>query len=271
MKTTQLTVALIAASAAAQTMPTFGTLGDLTPTFDSDFAMRQSFLSYTSRWGKSYRSTEEWEARLELFKSKDAFIRNFKSSKMTVKHNQFSDWTDAEFAALLPPMKSSQERAAPASKSAAVDRSRNLQSSLTGCKTDDGNGNCTKCWNWSWDWRDDGQCHCDNNQVSNNGKVCVQCRDGWEWDSTRNKCYKCPHFCSECSEKGCCTECDPGFFLKEKRNGKADCRCNYDIIDGVCQDPDYLDSLEDDEDVVPPTDEDDEEGPNDPDDVCPDG
>jgi len=56
--------------------------------------------------------------------------------------------------------------------------------------------------------------------------------------------------------------------LKEKSNGKADCRCDYDITAGVCQDPDYLDSLDDD-DVTPPADEEDEI--NDPDDKCDDG
>ena len=75
----------------------------------------------------------------------------------------------------------------------------------------------------------------------------------------------CPHYCNSCSEKNVCEECDPGFALFTRTNGKAICRCNYDITGGVCQDPDYLDSLEDDEDDVTPTPTDEDEV-NDPDD-----
>ena len=125
MKTTQLTIALIAASAHAQSMPTFEDFGPLTPTFDNSAAMRQSFLSYTSRWGKSYSSTAEWESRLELFAVKDDKIRNFKSTKMTVAHNQFSDWTAQELANLLPVRKTTPWKEMEPFK-AAVDRTRNL-------------------------------------------------------------------------------------------------------------------------------------------------
>ena len=61
------------------------------------------FMTYLSLHGKSYITMEEFEARRSLFEQSDELIKAHNSSESSFKlgHNQFSDWTDAEYAAIL--------------------------------------------------------------------------------------------------------------------------------------------------------------------------
>jgi len=61
------------------------------------------FMQYIMEWGKSYGTSEEYEFRLGVWMSKEAFIQehNMTNASYKVAHNQFSDWTDAEYKRLL--------------------------------------------------------------------------------------------------------------------------------------------------------------------------
>jgi hypothetical protein len=62
-------------------------------------------MNYISVHNKSYDSVEEFNARLENYMRIDAYINevNAPGSAHTHKagHNYFSDWTQAEFEALM--------------------------------------------------------------------------------------------------------------------------------------------------------------------------
>ena len=62
------------------------------------------FLNYTARYNKVYEDIEEFDMRLERFNYQDRLINehNISSgSNFILGHNQFSDWTDAEYLAIL--------------------------------------------------------------------------------------------------------------------------------------------------------------------------
>jgi C1A family cysteine protease len=65
--------------------------------------MESSFLYYITKFNKSYNSMEEYGLRLAEFAKKDAFIKahDAQETGFAVAHNQFSDWTDAEYKAIL--------------------------------------------------------------------------------------------------------------------------------------------------------------------------
>lgn len=97
----KLTIALLCGAVSAT----------LTPTFDGPSqANRQNFLTYTARFGKSYKSTDEFETRLGLFSSVDLYIKDYESTTVTLDHNKFSDWTQEEKEKLLPTRKSAKSR-----------------------------------------------------------------------------------------------------------------------------------------------------------------
>jgi len=59
----------------------------------------KEFMEYVGKHGKSYKSVEEFEMRLEMYKKKDTFIKEKMlggDKGYTLGHNLFSDWTDAE-------------------------------------------------------------------------------------------------------------------------------------------------------------------------------
>jgi C1A family cysteine protease len=62
-----------------------------------------AFLGYITQFGKSYSNMEEFEHRLANFKANHEYIfgHNSMPSSFKLGHNQFSDWTDAEYKAIL--------------------------------------------------------------------------------------------------------------------------------------------------------------------------
>lgn len=62
------------------------------------------YMRYVTEWGKTYGTKAEFEFRLEQFKktlAKMAIHNSNNDHQSTVGHNQFSDWTDAEYRRLL--------------------------------------------------------------------------------------------------------------------------------------------------------------------------
>jgi hypothetical protein len=61
------------------------------------------FLTYVSKWGKSYASLAEYNTRQAQYLETDKLIKAINSEKVThvAGHNRFSDWTDQERKALL--------------------------------------------------------------------------------------------------------------------------------------------------------------------------
>jgi len=67
-------------------------------------ADEREFVKYTSLFGKSYATKEEYEFRQQLFKNTLEFIRAENSNTenfFTVGVNKFADWTPAEYKRLL--------------------------------------------------------------------------------------------------------------------------------------------------------------------------
>ena len=62
------------------------------------------FVNYAARFNKAYENVEEFTARSESFKHWDRIISEHNSTNgtnFTLGHNQFSDWTDDEYEAIL--------------------------------------------------------------------------------------------------------------------------------------------------------------------------
>ena len=61
-------------------------------------------MMYVAEFGKVRNDIGEFEARMANFATVDAFIKEHNSESShthTAGHNQFSDWTDAEYKAML--------------------------------------------------------------------------------------------------------------------------------------------------------------------------
>ena len=57
------------------------------------------FMQYVSRYGKSYKTAEEFNMRLERYNKIDKFVKEHQAKEgrnFDVGHNKFSDWTEAE-------------------------------------------------------------------------------------------------------------------------------------------------------------------------------
>ena len=65
--------------------------------------IESAFLGYITQFGKSYQSVADYELRLREFAVKHAYIQehNQTDSNYKLGHNKFSDWTDAEYKAIL--------------------------------------------------------------------------------------------------------------------------------------------------------------------------
>ncbi len=61
------------------------------------------YLNYLAKFNKSYENQEEFAARVERYVAVDAFIQehNQTNASYTVGHNQFSDWSAAEYKNIL--------------------------------------------------------------------------------------------------------------------------------------------------------------------------
>ena len=65
--------------------------------------VEKEFVQHIAEYGKSYGTKEEYQFRLALFAEKHAAIaeHNSENGSFQLGHNQFSDWTDAEYKKLL--------------------------------------------------------------------------------------------------------------------------------------------------------------------------
>ena len=62
-------------------------------------AVDYAFITHVSEMGLSYATVEEFEARKEIFKMKDAMIKESNAdpaNTFTLAHNEWSTWTDME-------------------------------------------------------------------------------------------------------------------------------------------------------------------------------
>merc|ERR1712156_754445 len=61
------------------------------------------YLNYLAEFNKSYENQEEFAMRIERYVAVDSFIQehNQTNASYTVGHNQFSDWTAAEYKSIL--------------------------------------------------------------------------------------------------------------------------------------------------------------------------
>merc|ERR1719242_1018457 len=61
------------------------------------------FMKYIAEFGKRYATKEEFAARLAIFKKAEEEIlaHNLLGRTWTMGHNEFSDWTEDEFARLM--------------------------------------------------------------------------------------------------------------------------------------------------------------------------
>ena len=62
------------------------------------------FVNYAARFNKAYEYVEEFAARFERFTYWNRIINEHNSTNganFTLGNNQFSDWTDAEYEAIL--------------------------------------------------------------------------------------------------------------------------------------------------------------------------
>ena len=62
------------------------------------------FLNYAARYNKVYAEIEEFALRLERFTHWHRIINDHNATNgtyFTLGHNQFSDWTDSEYGAIL--------------------------------------------------------------------------------------------------------------------------------------------------------------------------
>ena len=63
-----------------------------------------SFMNYAARFNKIYEDVEEFAVRLERFNHWHRIINEHNATNglnYTLGHNQFSDWTDDEYASIL--------------------------------------------------------------------------------------------------------------------------------------------------------------------------
>jgi len=70
----------------------------------SSSAVELDFMSFVSKYGKSYATKEEFEFRLDLFRSTLSKIRQENSKNgntFTLAINKFADWTPQEFKRML--------------------------------------------------------------------------------------------------------------------------------------------------------------------------
>jgi hypothetical protein len=65
--------------------------------------IESTFFGYITEFGKSYSTVEQFEMRLENFAVRHSLIESHNATESSFKlgHNQFSDWTEAEYLSIL--------------------------------------------------------------------------------------------------------------------------------------------------------------------------
>ena len=79
----------------------FAALASATAAISAD---ELEFLNYAARYNKVYEQIEEYALRLEQFIRWHKIINDHNATNgpnFILDHNQFSDWTDAEYASIL--------------------------------------------------------------------------------------------------------------------------------------------------------------------------
>jgi C1A family cysteine protease len=113
-----------------------------------------SFMAYITQFNKSYKNAEEYEMRLREFAVKHVKIQESNADPtLTYKagHNKFSDWTDAEYKAMLTYKPSDEEREYTnkiVSAIAPIDW-RNTTNGLNCMNPIQDQGQCGSCWAFS--------------------------------------------------------------------------------------------------------------------------
>merc|ERR1719223_2593453 len=113
--------------------------------------IESAFFGYIVQFGKSYSSVQEYEMRLREFAVKHQFINSHNDSETSFKvgHNQFSDWTEAEYKSMLTYKSEghiADEREIPMRLEAAAPVDWREQ----GCVSEVQNqGSCGSCWAFS--------------------------------------------------------------------------------------------------------------------------
>ena len=81
---------------------TFATLVSAALAINAD---ELEFTKYAARYNKAYEDVEEFATRLERYMHHDKVINEHNNSNdsknFVLGHNQFSDWTDEEYLAIL--------------------------------------------------------------------------------------------------------------------------------------------------------------------------
>ena len=73
-------------------------------TFEVNSQYEQEFMMWAMRFGKSYQSVEEFTLRIGNYIKTHLEIEEFNArptKTVTLAHNKFSDWSDAEYKSML--------------------------------------------------------------------------------------------------------------------------------------------------------------------------